>query len=81
MATKKTKKSSKHKSKAKFCLVQWLEEDTVSVIPVTTAENEGNVYVGAIESFKWYGQYYDGEVLSISGESLLAPLLLFLFEM
>ena len=69
---KKLKKSGKSKGKGstKFCIVQWLEDDTVSVIPVTSAENEDKVYVGAIERFNWYGKFYDGEVLSVSGESL-----------
>lgn len=63
---KKSKTAKSAKAETEFCLVQWLEDNTVSVIPLSTAENREKVFVSAVERFKWFGKYYDGEVLSMS---------------
>jgi len=65
--------SGKAKSKAKaktlkFCLVQWLEDETVSVVPATSADGKHKLSVGEMRSFKWIRKLYDAEVLRLSGE-------------
>ena len=65
--TAMAKQSGKAKAGSpKFCLLRWLEDKTVSVVPATTAEAKQKVYVGAIVNFKWLKQMYEAEVLKIS---------------
>lgn len=52
----------------KFILVRWLEEESLSVIPASTARQGQKVYVGVFGDFKWAGKFYEGEVLSLSGK-------------
>jgi len=62
---------AKSKSKAKtqrFCLVRWLEDESVSVVPATSADGKQKLSVGEMRSFKWIGKLYDAEVLRLSGE-------------
>lgn len=68
---KKAGISGKAKSKVKaktlrFCLVRWLEDETVSVVPATSAD--GKLSVGEMRSFKWIRKLYDAEVLRLSDE-------------
>ena len=68
--TAMAKRSGKAKAgNPKLCLVRWLEDETVSVVPATTAEAKQKVYVGAIVNFKWLKQMYEAEVLKISSKS------------
>ena len=52
----------------KLCLVRWLEDETVSVVPATTVDAKQKVYVEAIVNFKWLKRTYEAEVLKISGK-------------
>ena len=51
----------------KFLLVRWVEDESTSVLPGSSARPGQEVYAGAFGEFKWAGKYYDGEVLSTSG--------------
>ena len=53
--------------KGKYCLVRWVDEETVSVVLTTSVREEQRVEVAGIYHFKWSGKYYKGEVLKISG--------------
>ena len=53
----------------KFILVQWLEEETLSVLTSTSVRQEQKSYVGALGDFKWGGNFFEGEVFSLSGKS------------
>jgi len=64
-------KRGKSKTKAQqFCLVRWLEDETVSVVLASSAaDSKQNPCVGAIQKFKWTGgKSFDAEVLKLSGE-------------
>lgn len=49
-----------------LCLARLLEDETVSVVSVTTAEAKEEVYVGTTVKFKLLKQMYEAEVLKIS---------------
>ena len=66
----KRSQSGKGPSEKKFCLVRWLEEETVSVLPIKSAKDGQKVYQGAYANFKWLGKFYEAEVLKVSGNEL-----------
>ena len=67
--TAMAKRSGKAKAGSpKLCLVRWLEDESVSVVPATTAGAKQKVYVGAIVNFKWLKKMYEAEVLKISSK-------------
>ena len=87
MSTSKSKSKNKSTTKVearKFCLLRWVEEETISIVRADTVKEGMNVYVEAIADFKWLGKFYEGEVLKVSrtckvtGKHLL---LLFLFSL
>jgi len=53
---------------AKLCLVRWVEDETLSVLPTSAIQVGQTAYVGAFGDFKWGGKFYEGEVLQMSGE-------------
>lgn len=55
-------------SKTSFCLLRWIEDETVSVLPVTAAKSGQKVYPGIYGEFKWLRQLYEAEVLKVSGK-------------
>ena len=63
-------KRTKAAAEKKFCLLRWLEEETVSVLPIKSAKDGQKVYQGAYADFKWLGKCYEAEVLKISGNAL-----------
>lgn len=68
MPPKKSKKSATEKKK--FCLLRWIEDETVSVLPATSAKAGQSVYPGVYAEFKWLKNTYEAEVLRISGKGL-----------
>jgi len=61
-------KRGKSKNKAQqFCLVRWLEDETVSVVLASSvADSIQNPCVGTIQKFKWTGgKSFDVEVLKL----------------
>lgn len=64
-------KDTKSKSKAKtFCLLRWIQDETVSVLPITTTKAGQKVYPGSFGDFKWLVTFYEAEVLKVSGKIL-----------
>lgn len=52
-----------------FVLVRWLEDETVSVMPLTAIHQDFTAHVGAVVRVKWSRRkYYDAEILKISRE-------------
>ena len=45
---------------AKFVLVRWIEEETLSVLAASAIRHGKNVYVGVFGEFKWAGKFYEG---------------------
>lgn len=69
MSTKSSTCKKKTGSGAgKFCLLRWLAEEQVSVVPSSSIRPGQKCYVGAIGEFKWQGKFYEGEVLKLSGQ-------------
>jgi hypothetical protein len=64
MPPKKNKKRATEKKE--FCLLRWIEDETVSVLPVTAAKAGQSVYPGVHAEFKWLKNTYEAEVLRIS---------------
>jgi len=55
-----------------FVLVRWLEDETVSVMPLTAIHQDFTAHVGAVVRVKWGGRkYYDAEILKKSRECAL----------
>ena len=52
-----------------YCLVRWLEDESVGVIPKSSVRKgqTDKVCVGEICEFKFGGKFYDAETLKISG--------------
>ncbi len=64
-------KRKKEEKPRKFCLVRWLDDETVSVLPVQAAKEGQKVFQGSYADFKWLGkQLYEAEVLKISGKGV-----------
>ena len=61
----KEKKSTEKKT---FCPLRWIEDETVSVLPVTAAKTGQKVYPGVYGDFKWLKKVYEAQVLKVSGE-------------
>jgi len=61
-------KRKKEEKPSKFCLVRWVDEETVSVLPVRAAKEGQKVFQGSYTDFKWLGHPYEAEVLKISGK-------------
>ena len=57
-----TKPSKEH------LLLRWLDDEKISVEPISAAKSGEKVYAGVFGDFKWAGKYYEAEVLKISGE-------------
>lgn len=53
-----------------FCLLCWICDETVSVLPESTVHPGQRVYTGAIAEFKFTGTFYEAEVLKVSGECM-----------
>ena len=62
-------KRTKKEGALKFCLLRWIEDETVSVVRADTVKKGMEVYVGAFAEFKWLGKFYEAEVLKISGKT------------
>lgn len=58
------------KSKKKVCLVKWIEEDSVGIVPLDHIQKGQRADVGAVAEFKYLKKYYDAEVLKVSGKLL-----------
>ena len=54
-------------TKPKLALVNWVEEGSVSVMPVSAAKDGDKLYPGSIVSMKFHRKYYEAEILKISG--------------
>ena len=54
----------------KFALVRWLEEKSVGVMPISSAQNPEELYVGCVTKMKWTRgkKLYDVEILKLSGK-------------
>ena len=52
---------------AKYVLVMWVGEETLSVMPSATIRSDHKLFVGTCAEFKWRGKYYEAEVLELSG--------------
>lgn len=52
----------------KFALVRWLEEESVGVMPISSAQNPEELYVGCMTKMKWTRgkKLYDVEILKLS---------------
>ena len=61
--------SKKSKSPV-YCLVRWLENESVGVIPKSSVRKgqTDKVCVGEICEFKYGGKFYDAKMLKISGK-------------
>ena len=46
-------KRGKVAGKKTFCLLRWIEDETVSVLPATSANTGHKVYPGVYCEFKW----------------------------
>jgi hypothetical protein len=65
---KKVKQASKQASWGKFCLLRWIQdEEQVSVVLSSSIRSGQICYVGGIGEFKWQSQYYEAEILKVSG--------------
>lgn len=62
MATKRAPKKKKV-----HCLILWLEEDAVGIVPESNIKSGQTAAVGAIAEFKFKQKYYDARVLKMSG--------------
>ena len=72
MPKKKSSQSAKGTGTSasnKYCLVRWLEDESVGVMPLSSSKTP-DVYVGKMTEFKYCGKYYDAEILKISGECM-----------
>ena len=58
-------------NKKKFCLLRWLEDETVSVLPATAAKTGQKVYPGCYCKFKWLTKFYEVEILKVLGTMTL----------
>ena len=65
------KGKGKKGAEKKFCLLRWIEDETVSVLPTTAAKTGQNLYPGVYAEFKWLRTVYEAEVLRISGKTLM----------
>ena len=52
--------------KQQFALVNWLEDGSVGVMPLSAAKDGENLHPGVIVPMKYQGKFYDAEVLKIS---------------
>lgn len=68
------KQKGKKGAEKKFCLLRWLEDETVSVLPTTAAKAGQNLYSGVYAEFKWLRTVYEAEVLRISGKTPPSPM-------
>ena len=59
--------TSNKMAKPKFALVRWTGEETLSVVAAISVRHGLEVHVGVFRDFKWAGKFYEGEVLSLSG--------------
>lgn len=55
----------------KYILVRWIDEENLSVLPVSAIHPGQTVSHGAFGEFKWGGKYYEGEILGVSGEFII----------
>ena len=55
-------------SSAKYILVRWIEDETLSIRPSSAVSKGINASVGALGDIKFGRVYYQGEILAISGE-------------
>lgn len=60
--------------------MRWIEDETVSVLPVTAAKAGQNVYPGVYSDFKWMGKLYEAEVLKVSGKNIRPNIVLWDFK-
>ena len=52
-----------------FCLVRWIEDDQVGVMPVSSVSKDSKPVVGAEVDMRWKGKaVYKAEILKISRE-------------
>lgn len=52
-----------------FCLVQWIVDDQVSVMPVSSVSKDSKPVVGAVVGIRWKGKaVYKADILKISRE-------------
>ena len=58
-------------TKKTFCLLRWIEDETVSVLPTTAAKAGQKVYPGVYCEFKWLKNVYEAEVLKVSGKIII----------
>ena len=59
------------KTKKTFCLLRWIEDETVSVLPVTATKTGQKVYPRVYYKFKCLAKFYEAEILKVSGKALL----------
>lgn len=63
MATKRKAVSGK-----KYCLVHWIEDDQIGVIPETYIKKGQMKSVSAYVDCKWGKKYYQARILKMSGK-------------
>ena len=52
----------------KFCLVCWIEEDSIGVMPSSSIKKGKVPVVGSIAEFKYRTKFYEAEVLRNSSK-------------
>lgn len=52
---------------SKFFLVRWLEDESVTVLPIAIGAGMEAGFVGSVTDIKFGKKYYEGEILRISG--------------
>lgn len=59
--------------KKKFILVNWVEDQTIGVMPLSSVRKEDaeNIAVGSVCQVKWGSKYFSAEVLKMSGKCWL----------
>lgn len=51
-----------------FCLIHWLQDDQVGVMPEKSIKERQSVSVGSYVECKWGKKFYEAQVLMLSGE-------------
>ena len=58
-------KSKRSINSTEYALLRWLDDEKISVEPISSAKGKEKMYAGYFGDFKWAGRFYEAEVLKI----------------
>lgn len=53
-----------------FCLLRWIEEDKVGIMPISAVKKDQIATVGSVVDVKYQSKFYPAEILVVSGNLL-----------